>query len=569
MKKLVKNKIFQFLLVALFFLLVAIVFTYPLIKSISNYVPGWQPMNDSGEFVWNFWWVKKALFNFQNPFYTNYVYYPTNSNLGMHTLTIFLAILSIPIQLITKSPIVSFNIIFLFTFILTGFSTYLLILHLTENKYISLFGGFAFAFCPYVFGHVYTGHLNLIAVWTIPAFIYSFISFLEGNKKSIWYLSIILLIQTYTDFQYLLYIAIILVFLLLFFAIKRHKDFWPNTKKIIISSLIVIVLSLPILIPFFKFRKESSDYNQQVSQQEVTNHWHFNSTNLTHYISGNYLNPIFGKRLDINNLYQGGIRENLVFFGYLNIILAILGLFFVKHRYKWLFFTIGLVFFVFSLGNNLYYGQELLFKVKLPSYYLFDKLDTVVSRFSVITQLVIVILSSLFLKFIYKKISYKWLRYLILIIITLIFAIEYWVAPIDITPVNSSPYLKKIKTDTDVYNIVLLPTRLISQTMLDKPQIAGRLGRHEHEYYYNQSLATSLTGFDLLYYHPRDYSLNIDDFLYGAKKYQIKKVVIDKVEASEEELNFFSSICENDLKLEKIFEDDQLLVYNINYEKLN
>src|SRR5690349_21134160 len=57
------------------YLLLTLLFTYPLVTQMGTHVVGLA--NDFEEYVWRYWWVRKALLELHtNPFFSTWLYYP-------------------------------------------------------------------------------------------------------------------------------------------------------------------------------------------------------------------------------------------------------------------------------------------------------------------------------------------------------------------------------------------------------------------------------------------------------------------------------------------------------------
>jgi len=104
---------------------------------------------DSYIFLWNFWWTKKAVTDFVNPFHTDYLFYPLGTDLSFHSNPLTFSLISIPFQAAIPGPeglAIAFNTIVLASFILSGFGAYRLALYVTGSRAGALLAGFTFAF---------------------------------------------------------------------------------------------------------------------------------------------------------------------------------------------------------------------------------------------------------------------------------------------------------------------------------------------------------------------------------------------------------------------------------------
>ncbi|HEY6041718.1 MAG TPA: hypothetical protein VIX58_06270, partial [Anaerolineae bacterium] len=86
------------LLVIGIYLLLTIVFTYPLAFRIGSHLPGVPP--DNYLYAWDMEWVKQALFDPDaNLFFTTAMYYPEGVGLYFHQLVLGTNLLLLPLQL--------------------------------------------------------------------------------------------------------------------------------------------------------------------------------------------------------------------------------------------------------------------------------------------------------------------------------------------------------------------------------------------------------------------------------------------------------------------------------------
>jgi hypothetical protein len=188
-------------LILLLYTILSIVFTYPVAFSI-NKIPG---SGDAFWFLWDFWSFKKAVINLSNPYYTTDIFYPTGVNLAFSEVSPFNAIISIPLQHLF-GLIAAYNIIWILTFILSGFGTYLLVKYLTNNTKAAFLSGLIFMFCPYHFAHA-LGHMNLTATEWIPFYVLFLIKMTGENKRTnALYAAFFLVLTAMTSDYYLVYL---------------------------------------------------------------------------------------------------------------------------------------------------------------------------------------------------------------------------------------------------------------------------------------------------------------------------------------------------------------------------
>ncbi|MBI5118111.1 hypothetical protein HZA56_16675 [Candidatus Poribacteria bacterium] len=178
--------------IALAYLGLAIIFTYPQITGLTTSVPQ-SPLGLSSDpylMLWNAWWAKESLIDLRaNPFFTDYLFYPNGTSLAFHELTLLNGIITIPFQVLLDGPrglILGYNMVILLSFVLAGVGMFALIKHLIGSASAAFFGGVAFAFCPYRTMHIV--HMDLLSMGWIPLYMLSLIRTFreEGYLNPIW-----------------------------------------------------------------------------------------------------------------------------------------------------------------------------------------------------------------------------------------------------------------------------------------------------------------------------------------------------------------------------------------------
>jgi len=148
------------------FTLVSVVFTWPLAANLNG-----VPAGDAFVFTHCFWLYKKALIAFQNPFFTNYIFYPEGVNLAFQSGTFGNFLLTLPVTLLA-GPVAGVNISFLLTFVLASWFTYLLVYRITGDLLASLAAAFIYSFSFMHTGHG-VSHLNISSIHCLPAVLYA------------------------------------------------------------------------------------------------------------------------------------------------------------------------------------------------------------------------------------------------------------------------------------------------------------------------------------------------------------------------------------------------------------
>jgi hypothetical protein len=158
------------LLVLLAYGLLTIVSTYPVAFNIPV-APAGIERGDRFEYVWTLWWTKKAFIDLQaSPASLTMLYYPHGAYHPLLLLDACFILSSLPLVLLF-GPVMAYNLYFLGSYVLTGFTTYLLCYSVTGRRWPSFLGGVVFAFIPFRSLHGAHGHLEILTTSWLPLYI--------------------------------------------------------------------------------------------------------------------------------------------------------------------------------------------------------------------------------------------------------------------------------------------------------------------------------------------------------------------------------------------------------------
>ena len=151
-KKLLQSKFREGVIVTVTFTILTLILTYPVILKLSTHF-----MCDGGDGfqnMWNMWWLKTSLLSLKtNPYYTTYLHYPDGISLLFQTFNPFNGLISIPLQFMFKMEII-YNLIVIFSFIMSGIGMYLLARYLIKNRPAAFIAGAIYTFCPFKFVYI-------------------------------------------------------------------------------------------------------------------------------------------------------------------------------------------------------------------------------------------------------------------------------------------------------------------------------------------------------------------------------------------------------------------------------
>src|SRR5262245_58812467 len=168
------------LVVLVGYLLSTLLMTYPLVRVLTRAIPidhqiaGWYPGDgDPWHYLWAFWYFKQAFAIFPpHPFWTDLVFYPIGFDMPFLTgvgVILLPAALLAPVLGLT----LTYNLLWIASFVLAGYATYLLVRSLVHDGLVVWFCGFLFMFSAYRMIHGREHLPLLLASFLVPLFVLS------------------------------------------------------------------------------------------------------------------------------------------------------------------------------------------------------------------------------------------------------------------------------------------------------------------------------------------------------------------------------------------------------------
>ena len=155
------------------------IMTYPLgiqaWNSIHNYG---DPLLNSWTLAWDVHQLTRdplGLFQANN-------FHPYPNTLAYSENLLAIAVLAIPFLLLTGNPVWTHNLFLLFSFVLCGWTAYLLVYDQTRKWIAGIVAGSVYAFAHYRWGHI--SHLQLLSAQWLPLMMLYLRRFLQRGGRS-------------------------------------------------------------------------------------------------------------------------------------------------------------------------------------------------------------------------------------------------------------------------------------------------------------------------------------------------------------------------------------------------
>lgn len=474
MKKEIINNFLTHILILIFYLILTLVVTYPLIVNFTTHLgadsgDGWQN-------IWNIWLSLKAFTEGRNPFYTDYHFYPLGTDLYFHTLSPINSFFAALLMYIGASSIVAYNIVIIINFILTGYAQFLLARYFKISFIISILVGILFTFGPYHLAHTGGGHFQQTSVQWFCLYILFFLKTLElKDNSSSWIAGIFLILVALSNWYDLIFLFLITAIILIgksvrYSYILKNKKFWLELLKI---PLIFTIFMGPLIIKMTYLR---------MTEEYAPGHssWFWSSDLLTLFTPNKFS---FWK--DDFTSWRTWTANNVEASGYIGYGLLILSIvaFIRAYSYSRIFFIIGVLFALLQLGpylhieGKVFWDYPMLYR-DLERYLPIIKFMGCPGRCALVTCFTFTILAGQTLTEIINKISP--LRIMSIIVISSILIIEYLPGDYPITSFNIPQFyhnLARDKGNFTVLDLTDLPHRYYSQTIHEHPLISGHIAR--------------------------------------------------------------------------------------------
>lgn len=497
-----------------------VLLTWPTALHLTNAIPG--DGFDGWQNYWNLWWVKQALLILgTNPYFTDYLYAPTGVSLLFHTLNIFNAWWTLPLQL-NFGLAIAYNSVVFVSFTLAGYGGYLLSLDTLRRlqwpvkwglRPAAFVGGLVFTMSPFHMAHL-LGHMQVFSMIWPPFYILWLLRTLEPwssraipvtgrHWRNIALTGLFLVLATLVDWYHTLYLLLFTGLALLWTLWQRWQvgrrsrgageqgsklhvsrftssPFLQPIWTVLTISLGFAVLLSPLLLPMIRAAGSRPDLQTGLVQNITL------SADLLAFVTPSEMHPLWGdwaKSIAAN--FSSTTSERLIFAGFAPLALALLGA--IGGRSKavvrfWVVVTLGFV--ILALGPYLHIGGEIVtigqWAVPMPYLLLyhivpFIGLTRSLSRYDLMVMLGLGVLAAvgllqLQLIFLKKRISSskaegsrRTSRFtfhasgIFSFVALVLICFEFLPAPYPISRIDTPAFFYQLAAETEDYTIAELP----------------------------------------------------------------------------------------------------------------
>jgi hypothetical protein len=353
------------LLLALLFTL-GMLFNYVLPLNSLLYTTGVKGQ-DTGQMIWNIWFVNEAITSGHSPFSTNQVFYPLGTSLAHHSLGAGFFPLTFLVKALSGNdplyPFYAYKLIILFSFTLILWLSYQVLREIDLTRWAALIAAVGYTFSDFYVVHIL--HINHLAGFFIPLTAFFLIrAYTKPASSNLAFAALAASWSVYfTEFS--LYICMAGLFFLLIAGLSQpgrrelvSKVAEAGLRRLLIAALLFGVTVAPFAIVLSKDRirnppaQDSSQYSANLAGffipgQEKDEAELYGTPSTT---------PLYGDafvKLDSKIPAGLGVGGFEAFVGFPLLIFSVIAV--VKFRRKglWICVAVGFLFFLLSLGPTL------------------------------------------------------------------------------------------------------------------------------------------------------------------------------------------------------------------------
>ncbi len=488
------------LVVALAYLLIALIVTYPLAANLETQLAGeFSDSSDVLESVWGIWWWRHALLNLhQSPLQISVLNHPTGLYFPLYPLMAQTFLLALPVAVL-GSPIFAYNFIFLISLVACGLAGYALCLEISNDKRASFVGGLIWTFFPSKMIQAVAGHLFLILLFSVPLAALGLIRTLRSPTLRRSLLTALAIVVAGTIHPiYLVYVVAPTLVTLTASSLKTTgRAFWRRDRVqalaivIGLSGLLMFILILPVL---HELQQGQAVWS---SSPDVVG---FSPDALGYFVPSTD-NPLirhtplakFAAKIEP---YQ---YTFLIYAGWLPLILAFIGAYAQPTKSRpWQILAVGGA--IFALGPVLKVGGDYArvfiagqsYRIVMPYALIvnwpFVQWSRTPDRLTVLVMLAVSVLATLGLSRLLKRIVKDRIALLVIAVISGVVTVEYLVRfPFPTFSVGVPASIKSLGAISDGQVAIQLPMNgykdnqraLYWQTIHQHPLVGGRVYRDQ------------------------------------------------------------------------------------------
>jgi hypothetical protein len=241
--------------------LIAIVWTWPLVRHLPTRIASdlGDPLFNSWVLAWTSGQVLRALGGdvaALGRYWHGNIFHPEPLTLAYSEHLTAQTIQGLPIFAATGNILVTYNLLFIATFALSGLGMYLFVRELTGRPLAAFFAGLAFAYAPYRLGQF--SHLQVLSSYWMPLALYGFRRyFATGRVRALGGGAAALVMQNLSCGYFMLFFTPFAAAYCLYEMAARRRLASRRVWTHVLSAAIAVALATwPFISPYLQLREQ-------------------------------------------------------------------------------------------------------------------------------------------------------------------------------------------------------------------------------------------------------------------------------------------------------------------------
>ena len=300
-----------------FYLLIAMLITWPLLSQLGTHLVGFA-YGDSREMAHHLWWYKHALQTGQPLFWQPDLGYPD----GIEGLLLWADPLQFfPAWLIAFiMPVVAAaNLTILLTMALNGWAMQRLARHLLNGREgPALLAGLVFMAAPTFQAHLAGGHAGLMVMWPVPLLVYALLRLRETETRR-WFILSVLFFALSSGGHGIQTIYVLLPLVAVILLMRLWQRDWIGLRQTILVSFLGGVLVLAFLLPLALAATTTAAYRDEGGFVRY-------SADLLSIVSPSFFHPLYSQLAYPARVLGVNLEEGSSYIGIVAGLLVLLAL---------------------------------------------------------------------------------------------------------------------------------------------------------------------------------------------------------------------------------------------------
>lgn len=231
------------------FVLLTVVHTWPMASNPAGLSLHWN--HDAAEMAWIVTWVADWLPRAPLSLLDANIFYPADNALVTCEPMIVTGAMGVPIRALGADAVLTHNLLWLLGFVLSGFCMYLLVHHLTGDRWAGVLAGTLFIFNAHIQSRL--PHLMAIHQEWVPLALLAFERLLEDPRtRHAVGLGLAVALAAMSSGHVTVYVLVLLVAVML----SRTPDWWPRRRafltRLALAMTVTAAVALPVLHPWLR-----------------------------------------------------------------------------------------------------------------------------------------------------------------------------------------------------------------------------------------------------------------------------------------------------------------------------